>query len=168
MMNRICIFLFLVINFHSCTPSLQQIKLYEFSEQIKEQGVFVMLQNNDEDIELYREYGQQNKADKLEQQTIEVNEKFKQAISDNYTFSSVRFCLDSQPPSNDNFQLKVTIEEDHREDNQSYRQTASIIDLNGTHPTIAVQRTVNSANTDQRFIIKQLSNKLERLIEKAR
>ena len=167
-MKRLLIFLFILINLHSCSPGLQQIKRYEFSQQIKEQGVFVMLQNNDEDIKLYREYGQQNKADKVEQETREENIKFKQAISDSYTFSSVRLCLDSQPPENDNFQLQVTIEEDYREENTSYIQIASITDRNGSHPVIAVQRTVNSMNTDQSFIIKQLNNKLEKLFEKAR
>ncbi len=89
-MNKIHFLFFLGVLF-ACSPSIQQLQRYKFVKRLSNSELQIPLTDQNKDILLLEQYGQQRKADRLRASTDKRNDERKAAFETEFTFCSYVF-----------------------------------------------------------------------------
>ena len=153
----------------SCTPTLHQLKRYEYAKELKSKTLQVELINEDEAIALFNKYEYNKKAERLKEETEKENEKIRSAFIDNFTFTN--FVFVTKEEANTNLPLlTIQVKENigRSDDGPQISHFINYVISERGEEKVRVEDDVNSRNFNYSFGVKQLNNQLNKYYKNAK
>lgn len=161
------VFLLFMLCFVSCSPSINQLKQYEFAKELKGSVLQIPLIDSSDDIALLERYEQDKKAGRLASRSKETNQIRRDAFESEYFFSKTEFVLEPNIDKSLPYVSFIEIEKEQRENGNQGKYL--VIEIRKDEELKAEQMVTGTFTKNRSlYAVRLLQKKLDKLYSEAK